>query len=97
MCKVMYCYVSRLSTKSIRNMTHCKMALKLLLQLYVVDSSRESARSGPTDNFLDDSSHVIEYLFTDVYYRGSGFGNKILKAMELHCHQLVSASSSFVW
>lgn len=44
-----------------------------------------SSAAADTGVFLHDGCHVIEYLFTDVYYRRSGYGAQVLAAMQQYC------------
>ena len=45
------------------------------------------------ENILNDECHVIEYLFTDPYYRRSGYGKSVLTAMQDYCVSQVGLPS----
>jgi len=49
------------------------------------------------ENFLHDNCHVIEYLFTDPYYRRSGYGKEVLSAMQAYCMTQSAASPFRLW
>lgn len=65
---------------------------------FVADSNSESslgASSDTYDEFLNSDAHIVEYLFTDQYYRNEGYAATLLLAMEEHCRQIVRCHYSF--
>ena len=59
------------------------------------DVSASTDSSQQLEDFLDDGSHIIEYLFTDPYYRQCGYGGQLLEAMEDYCVSVVSLLLGF--
>ncbi|XP_067948108.1 uncharacterized protein [Watersipora subatra] len=49
------------------------------------------------NNFLTDDSHIVEYLFTDPYYRQEGYGSQLLHTMERCCYNVSNVAPFKLW